>query len=97
MWSLFKELRLHNKLAAQRNHVKRINLLSFSFLQLLGGLPYFLGVIMLCLKKSIINLEAYQALNTILPLVLSLILMRFPYKSRQHKYPYLLLPIRRSK
>ena len=104
MWSLFKELRLHNKLAAQRNPMFEKNKFAKFFL-FFGGLFWvgyliFLGVIIaFALKKSIINLEAYQALNTILPLVLSLdFLMRFPLQKppTQEITPYLLLPIKKK-
>ncbi len=105
MWSLFKELRRHNKLAAQRNPMYEKNRFAQFFL-IFGAIFWvayliFMGTMLaLALKKSVVQFEAYQMLNTVLPLVLSLdFLMRFPLQKppTQEITPYLLLPIKRKR
>ena len=84
IWSLFNDLRKHNKLAAQRNPMYEKNRFAQFFL-VFGALFWvayliFMGTMLaFSLKNSTINFEAYQLLNMALPVILSIdFLMRFP-------------------
>ncbi len=101
IWSLFNDLRKHNKLAAQRNPMYEKNRFAQFFL-VFGALFWvayliFMGTMLaFSLKNSTINFEAYQLLNMALPVILSIdFLMRFPIQKppTQEITPYLLLPI----